>query len=72
MTEKEIREVLISRPDIRHMILQLNQLSDVKLHAVLVYAEAVQLGADHEEALKEAALYLEESGLHWTAQKILN
>ena len=69
MTDKEVIEVLKTRPDLVKMLHRAAELDDVSIHAVVIYAEG--LAAGDKEAAQKAARYLIDHGRPKAAQKIL-
>ena len=69
MTDKEVIEVLKTRPDLVEMLHRAAELDDVSLHAVVILAEG--LSAGEKEKAKKAARYLIDHGRPKEAQCIL-
>ena len=69
MTDKEVIEVLKTRPDLVEMLHRAAELDDVSLHAVVILAEG--LSAGEKEAAQKAARYLIDHGRPKEAQRIL-
>jgi len=69
MTDKEVIEVLKTRPDLVEMLHRAAELDDVSLHAVVILAEG--LSADEKKAAQKAARYLIDHGRPKEAQCIL-
>ena len=72
MTDKEVIEVLKTRPDLVEMLHRAAELDDVSLHAVVILAEGLSAGeAGEKEAAQKAARYLIDHGRPKEAQCIL-
>ena len=62
MTDEEIITVIREKPEVIQLIREAAELPPAAAWALVVYAEAIELGATQEEAAEEAAAYLDEQG----------
>ena len=71
MTDREMIELLKSRPDLVALLHLAKELDDVSLRAAVIYAEGLEAGEGEKEAAQKAASFLMDHGRPKAAQRIL-